>query len=89
MATLPVLLHASPAKSSRPVNSAWIGALLGFAFVACTSNNYMGGTHSQAVLTKIWEGVLGKWHLDAIAAANILIRKVGHFIGHGMLSLVF
>jgi VanZ family protein len=91
MATVPVLLNPSSVRSSRQINlnSAWIGALLGFVFVACTSNNYMGGTHSQRVLTAVWEGLLGKWHVEAIGAANIWMRKSGHFIGHGLLSLVF
>ena len=89
MATVPVLLNPSSVRSSRQINSAWIGALMGFVFVACTSNNYMGGTHSQRVLEAVWGSVLGKWHVDEIAAANIWIRKVGHFIGHGLLSLVF
>jgi VanZ family protein len=91
MATVPVLLNPSSVRSSRQINlnSAWIGALMGFVFVACTSNNYMGGTHSQRVLTAVWESVLGMWHIDEIAAANIWMRKVGHFIGHGLLSLVF
>lgn len=89
MATLPVLLNPSPTRPSRPVNTAWIGAFLGFLFVASTSNNYMGGTHSQAVLTKVWEGLLGNWHVNDIGPANLYLRKVGHFIGHGLLSLVF
>lgn len=89
MATFPVLLNPAPASPSRPFNTAWIGALLGFAFVACTSNNYMGGTHSQAILTVVWKSLLGKWHIEAVGIANIWMRKVGHFIGHGLLSLVF
>lgn len=89
MATFPVLLRPSPARSLHPLRGAWIPAALGVVFVACTSTNYMGGTHSQQVLTKLWHLFLGKWHEDAIGPANLWLRKTGHFIGHGLLSLVF
>lgn len=89
MATFPVLLSPSSSRLSHPLRAAWIPALLGMLFVAFTSTNFMGGTHSQAILTRIWEAVLGRWHMDAIGPANLWLRKIGHFIGHGLLSLVF
>lgn len=88
MATFPVLLNPSSVRPQRPMNFP-LGAVLGVVFVACTSTTIMGGHTSQAVLTSAWVRLFGNWHLELMGAVNIVFRKVGHFIGHGLLSLVF
>lgn len=92
MSTFPVLLNPAGVGSSRPSRSlsvSWAPALCGVLFVACTSTTFMGGAHSQAIIGAIWQGLFGHWHFEAVGPVNLAARKVGHFIGHGMLSLVF
>lgn len=93
MSTFPVLLSPSSArfsgKPSRKFSVSWLPALCGVVFVACTSTAYMGGTHSGEILASIWQSVLGHWHYSAVWQVNLIARKVGHFTGHGLLSLVF
>jgi VanZ family protein len=82
-------ISRSVVSAPRSLNATWIGALLGVAFVGCTSTSFMGGHTSQAVLTALWQTVFGKGHVQDLGALNIVLRKFGHFLGHGLLSLVF
>jgi VanZ family protein len=63
-----------------------LGAL---AFISFTSTNFMGGSHTQIVLDAVWKTFLGSWHWDLTGAVNVYCRKVGHFIGYGLVSLIF
>src|SRR5579875_2396971 len=92
MSTFPVLLNpvtAAPRNGSRSLRAHWVSALLGMAFVACTSNNLFGGSHTQVLVNVAWKWLFGVQHLQAAGQANILLRKIGHYLGHGLLSLVF
>lgn len=89
MATFFVLVNPAPARSSKTFSVSWVPAVCGILFVACTSTAFMGGTHSQAIIGAIWQELLGRWHFEAVGPVNLVARKAGHFIGHGMLSLVF
>jgi VanZ family protein len=49
----------------------------------------MGGSHTQVVVSAVWQAVFGDWHFKAAANLNEVLRKVGHFFGYGMISLLF
>lgn len=89
MSTFPVLLNPAPVPARKPGRVEWIPMVLGVVFVACTSNAFMGGAHSQAVIGAVWQGLLGRWHFEEVGTVNLLARKIGHFLGHGVLALVF
>lgn len=89
MSTLPVLMSPSPVRARTTSRIEWIPMALGVVFVACTSTTFMGGAHSQAVIAAVWHGVLGGWHVEEVGVVNLFARKIGHFIGHGLLALVF
>ena len=89
MASFPILLNPSPPRVSRVRRPEWIYAIAGILFVCCTSTTFMGGSHTQVLVSAVWEAAVGKWHFEDAATLNVLLRKVGHFFGHGMLSLLF
>lgn len=50
----------------------------------------MGGNHTQVWLQEIvWQPLLGKWHWELTGLVNEVCRKVGHFVGYGMIGLLF
>ncbi|HEX9200778.1 MAG TPA: VanZ family protein [Acidobacteriaceae bacterium] len=49
----------------------------------------MGGSHTQIVVTGAWKAAFGNWHVDLTGDVNEVLRKVGHFIGYGLIGLLF
>ena len=49
----------------------------------------MGGSHTQVLVDAVWKTFLGTWHWDLTGPVNEACRKVGHFIGYGLVSLLF
>lgn len=49
----------------------------------------MGGMHTQVVVNAVWKAILGSWHKNLTSPVNAYGRKVGHFFGYGIVSLVF
>ena len=49
----------------------------------------MGGTHTQVLVNAVWKAVLGTWHSNLTGQVNGIGRKVGHFFGYGLVSLIF
>jgi VanZ family protein len=89
MSSFPLQLNPSREMPRQTQRNAWIPAVLGIVFVACTSNTLMGGTTSQIVVDAIWRLLFGTLHKTDALTLNIVLRKVGHFLGHGAISLLF
>lgn len=49
----------------------------------------MGGSHTQVLVDDVWSTVLGTWHWNLTGVVNEVCRKVGHFLGYGMIGLLF
>jgi VanZ family protein len=89
MATFPALSNPSYAAPRRSVRAAWIAALCAVAFVAFTSTNLMGGSHTQIVVNGVWRVLFGKVNEQICGPINFFGRKVGHFFGYGTIGLIF
>ena len=95
MSASPVLLYPSQltplrVKPSRDVKFHWVPVVFGLAFISMTSTAFMGGSHTQVLVTDVWRSVFGKWHVDDVTGPlNEILRKTGHFFGYGFISLLF
>jgi len=89
MSASPVLFPRSRIAAHPSVQSAWIPVLLSLIFVCFTSTSFMGGNHTQVLVNGVWQTFLGKWHWELTAPVNIMCRKVGHFLGYGVIGLIF
>ena len=89
MSSSPLALSPNQLISASRVRKAWVPVVLSIMFVCFTSTTLMSGYHTQIALTDVWKAVLGPWHLGEIGSANLIFRKVGHFIGYGLIGLLF
>ena len=88
MSASPMMLN--PAGSNRPRSlEQWLPVLYALVFITCTSTTFMGGSHTQILVNAAWKAVLGSWHWNLTGPVNGIGRKVGHFIGYGLVSLIF
>lgn len=74
-------------EQRRAIFFAWLPAAIGVLVICLESSDYL-----SAVNTRDWLQHLGAWfgvsHPDLISDNHIL-RKTGHFVGYGTLSLLF
>jgi VanZ family protein len=94
MATSPVLFSCyyqftAPRSSRFNLRAAWLPVLFSLAFVCCTSTNFMSGRHTQAVVDIVWKSLFGTWRFNLTGPINLISRKVYHFLGYGMIGLIF
>lgn len=91
MSASPVLLNPSSVAPSRPnsLRTNWMYVACSILFICCTSTTFMGGTHTGALLNAVWRALFGTWHYDLRGIVNLVLRKVGHFFGYGMIGLIF
>ena len=89
MSASPILFP--PSQISQPVKprARWMPVLFALIFICFTSTAFMGGSHTQIVVDAVWQAILGKWHADLTGDVNEYLRKVGHFLGYGMIGLLF
>ena len=88
MSASPALFN--PSQSSRPRNANhWLPVLYALVFICFTSTTFMGGSHTQILVNAVWKAVLGTWHWNITGEVNGVGRKAGHFIGYGLVSLIF
>jgi VanZ family protein len=92
MSASPVFFNPIPmqrAEKLKHVKSGWLPVLGALIFICFTSTSFMGGAHTQIPLDAVWRTFLGSWHWELTGAVNVYCRKVGHFIGYGLVSLIF
>jgi len=89
MATFPQLANPYSSSLRRSVRGEWIPVLFALVFVAFTSTSFMGGSHTQVFVIAVWRAVFGGWHLHWAVEANQIGRKIGHFLGYGVIGLLF
>jgi VanZ family protein len=84
-------MFLDPYGARRPIDvkREWLAVLCALAFVACTSTTVMGCQTTQIVVNAVWKALFGTWHWDLTGEVNGYFRKVGHFFGYGLISLLF
>lgn len=68
---------------------AWLPALIGVAVIMLESTETFSSAHTSGPLRHLWESLFGPVPQARWEDVHHLIRKTGHFIGYGTLSLLF
>lgn len=89
MSASPVLFSSFQMKPQRSVRGVWVPVILSLIFVCFTSTSFMSGHNTQIWLENVWQAVLGHWHWNLTGPVNEVGRKIGHFVGYGMIGLLF
>jgi VanZ family protein len=67
----------------------WLPAMFAVAMIACESTASMGSASTSRWLLPIWVHLFGPVSAEKWAVIHHIIRKTGHFIGYGGVSLCF
>lgn len=69
--------------------SAWFPALLGVAAILCESTDYFSAEKTSGPLRVIWALLFGAVSNRRWAEIHFILRKAGHMLGYGALSVLF
>jgi VanZ family protein len=67
----------------------WLPAALAVAMIACESTATMSADNTSRWLLPVWTHLFGPISMVHWAIVHHLLRKTGHFIGYGTVSLAF
>lgn len=67
---------------------AWLPAIFGLLVILVESTAMMRGANTGRWLMDLCNSIWGNVDGSAVATANIVLRKVGHFAGYGTLGLL-
>jgi VanZ family protein len=67
----------------------WIPALIGIAVIVVESTAMMSASNTSRWLLPLWIRLFGPVTPERWAIVHHYIRKTGHFVGYGMVSLGF
>jgi VanZ family protein len=84
----------SPSATRRHVTtrwliSTWLPAVIGILAIVCESTEAMGAANTSRILRPIFQWLFGPISDASWDTFHHFIRKSGHFIGYGTLSLLF
>jgi VanZ family protein len=68
---------------------AWLPVFFGLAVIACESTALMSGAHTSRWLFDLCHSLWGQTDDARFEATHLFLRKLGHFTGYGLLSLLF
>lgn len=68
---------------------AWVPAAIAVSTIAIESTKMMGADHTSIWMRPIWTRFFGPVNDDMWDSLHWRIRKTGHFIGYGSVSLLF
>ena len=68
---------------------AWLPALLGLTVICLESTSTMSGANTGRWLDDLIHSLGGQLTGAPLDVTNLLLRKVGHFLGYGTLGLLF
>jgi VanZ family protein len=94
MSTLPIGFTSLPMKLSPAIRTPgarkhWLPVVCALIFICFTSTTFMGGNNTGAVVSAVWKAFFGTGHMAIAAEINLVGRKVGHFLGYGIIGLIF
>ena len=67
----------------------WLPAAFSVLVIACESTATMSAQNTSAWLYPLWVRLFGDISIEQWAFVHHLIRKTGHFVGYGLVSLAF
>jgi VanZ family protein len=67
----------------------WIPALIGIGIIVAESTATMSSENTSRWLLPVWIKLFGPISPEHWAVVHHYIRKIGHFVGYGMVSLGF
>jgi len=67
---------------------AWLPAAIGVLVICLESSDYFSAANTRHLLQHLWVWFGSRSHPD-IDLDNHILRKTGHFLGYGTLSLLF
>ena len=78
-------------RTPRPLRVfiAWLPAIIGMCCIACESTEAFSSNQTSGLLRGIWQALFGSVSSEHWDQLHHFIRKTGHFIGYGTLSLLF
>jgi VanZ family protein len=68
---------------------AWLPALIGVLVIACESTEVFSAVNTSGPLRLLWQSIFGAVSNAHWEELHHIIRKTGHFLGYGTLSLLF
>jgi VanZ family protein len=68
---------------------AWLPAILGVSVIVCESTETFSAANTSGPLRMVWQSLFGPVPDPRWTVLHHLIRKTGHFVGYGTLSLLF
>ncbi len=69
--------------------SAWIPVLIGMVVIFLESSDYLSSANTGSFLTRLMNFIWKHGSPVRLEALNYLLRKSGHFLGYGILALLF
>jgi VanZ family protein len=69
--------------------SAWLPVLLAVSVIALESTEWMGADHTTGPLRWLWETLFGKVASSQWQVIHHHLRKIGHFVGYGVVGLIW
>ena len=75
-------------EQRRALFFAWLPAAIGVLVICSESSDYLSSGHTDSLLRRLclWLSCCHDWNFWLI---NHILRKTGHFIGYGILCLLF
>jgi VanZ family protein len=67
----------------------WIPALLAVLVIVVESTGFFSSGNTSRWLLPVWERLFGPVTPEQWATIHFYIRKTGHFVGYGLVSLAF
>jgi len=77
------------ATASRPnLLRAWWPAAVWVCLIAFESTDFFSSEHTGSMLYSLWAQLFGSVNLHSFVTFHHYLRKTGHVVGYGMLSLL-
>ena len=76
-------------RRRRALLVAWLPAAIGVLVICVESTDLCSSAHTSQLLRPLWQAIFGAVSNGRWEADNYFLRKTGHFVGYGILSLLF
>jgi VanZ family protein len=88
MSDLADTLPSRPTTSRPNILRAWWPAIVWILIIACESTDTFSSEHTGSILLRLVNAIFGDVDLQKFDTFHHYLRKTGHVIGYGMLSLL-